>query len=271
MTIEQFLYDHPVFRYEEFIAWKTAKGNVKLSSADTALRYFITQGRIKPIRRKLYAAVLPNQTMETLIVDPYLVAGKATEDAVLGYHTALELMGTAYSTFGQFTYLTQHKSKSFEFDGRWFQAVSVPTALQKQHEPWVGINLINRQGITLKVTNPARTFVDALDRIELSGGWEEVCRSIANLVTLNIDEVIRYCLMLNNAGLSAKVGYFLSQRQGAFAVSEKQLEPLLASKPKTPQHVAKPGHERFQLVKQWNILLPVSVINQSWEEPNADI
>jgi hypothetical protein len=57
-------------------------------------------------------------------------------------------MGVAYSIFGQFTYLTQSKSKSFEFEGRWFQAVSVPMALQKKQEPWVGVNLINRQTYT---------------------------------------------------------------------------------------------------------------------------
>src|SRR5262249_47180755 len=113
MTIEQFFYENPVFRYEEFIAWKTQKGKIKTSSANTALRYFVKAGRIKHIRRKLYAVVPPNQTAETLVIDSYLIASKATEDAVLGYHTALELMGIAYSTFGQFTYLTQQKSKPF--------------------------------------------------------------------------------------------------------------------------------------------------------------
>lgn len=271
MSLDQFLYSHPVFRHEEFIDWKIQNGKIKASSANSALRYYIKSGRIKPIRRKLYAAVPPIQTPETLIIDPYLIAGKITEDAVLGYHTALELIGIAYSTFGQFTYLTQQKSKPFEFQGQWFQSVSVPKALQAKHDPWIGVELINRQGLMLNVTNSARTYVDILDRVELSGGWEEVCRSIANLAVLNVDEVIHYCLLLKNACLNAKVGYFLSQRQGAFTVSEKQLEPLFATKPKSPQYASKQSHERFQLIKQWNILLPVSVINQSWEEPNADI
>jgi len=271
MTIDQFLYEHPVFRYEEFIAWKTQKGKIKASSVNTALRYFIKTGRIKLIRRKLYAAIPPNQTAESLTVDSYLIAGKATEDAVLSYHTALELMGIAYSTFGQFSYLTQQKSKPFEFNGQWYQSVSVPKALQKIPDPWVGVTLMNRQGVMLKVTNAERTFVDVLDRIELSGGWEEVCRSIANMAVLNIEEVIRYCLMLKNACLNAKVGYFLSQRQGAFAVSEKQLKPLLAAKPKIPQHASKAGHESFQLIKPWNILLPVFVVNQSWVEHYANM
>ena len=135
----------------------------------------------------------------------------------------------------------------------------------------IGVEMINRQGITLRVTNAARTFVDVLDRIELCGGWEEVCRSIANLSVLDIDEVIHYCLMLENACLSAKVGYFLSQRRAAFSVNEKQLALLSATKPKMPQYASKRGQEPFQLIKQWNILLPVSVTHQSWEEPNVDI
>ncbi len=271
MSIEQFFHEHLVFRHKEFADWKTQQKKIAASSVNTALRYYVNTGRIKLIRRKLYAVVPPNQSAESLVVDPYLIAAKATEDAVLGYHTALELLGVAYSAFQQFTYLTEQKSKPFEFQGQWFQPVWVPTGLQKKHDPLFGVEVVDRQGVMLKVTNAARTFVDVLDRVELSGGWEEVCRSIINLAVVDIDEVVHYCLMLGNASLSAKVGYFLSQRQGAFAVTEKQLKPLLNSKPKIPQYASKRGREEFQLVKQWNILLPVSVINQSWEEPGVDI
>ena len=76
--------------------------------------------------------------------------------------------------------------------------------------------------------------------------------------------------MLDNARLNAKVGYFLSQRKGAFAVTEKQLAPLLAAKPKTTQYIAGKAGEQFQLIKSWNIYLPLSVINQSWEESDAE-
>ena len=37
----------------------------------------------------------------------------------------------------------------------------------------------------------------------------------------------------------------------------------------TPK-LLKRGQEKFQLVKKWNILLPETVINQSWEEPNVN-
>ena len=43
------------------------------------------------------------------------------------------------------------------------------------------------------------------------GAGKEVYRSINNLIVLNVDEAIDdYCLMLDNARLNAKVGYFES-------------------------------------------------------------
>lgn len=271
MSVDEFFYEHPVFRYEEFALFKTIQGITHSICVNTALTYYVKSGRIKPIRRKLYAVVPPNQSPNDVMVDPYLVAGKATEHAIIGYHSALELMGVAYSSFGQLTYVTKQKSKSFEFNGHWYQAIAVPLALQKKQASDIYVETINRQGVDIKITNPSRTFVDTIDRIELCGGWEEVCRSISNLVVLNIDEAIDYCLMLDNARLNAKVGYFLSQCQGAFAVTEKQLAPLVARKPKVAQYLPGAAGEPFQFVKPWNIYLPRSVLNQSWEEPDAEV
>src|SRR3990167_10528332 len=251
--------------------WKTSQGEIKPASINTALRYYIKAGQIKLIRRELYAVIPPNQTPEDVTIDPYLVAAKATEDAVLGYHSALELIGAAYSTFGQFTYITTQKSRPFEFKGQWFQSVAAPIALQKKEKAFSHIEVINRQGVSIRVTNLARTFVDILNRVELCGGWEEVCRSIQNIAVLNIEEVVAYCLLLDNLRLNATVGYFLSLRKGAFLVSEDQLKPLLNAVPKIPQYASKKTNEKFHLVKPWNILLPVSVIQQSWEEPSANI
>lgn len=271
MKIEQFFYENPVFRFETFAEWKLMQGKIKSNSINTTLLYYVKAGRIKSIRRKLYAVVPPNQSSESVVVDPYLIAGKATDDAVLAYHTALELMGAAYSTFGQFTYLTKHKSKPFEFQGQWFQPVTVPAALQKKQKTSIGIDTIDRQGVALKITNRSRTFVDVVDRIELCGGWEEVSRSISNIAALKIDEVINYCLELESKCLNAKVGYLLSQRKDAFTVKKSCLSPLLLAAPKMPQYAAKRSKEKFQLVKPWNILLPVSILRQSWEDPHVDI
>lgn len=271
MTIEKFFYDHPVFRHEEFSAWKGQNYTVKEASVASSLRYYVKNGKIITIRRNLYGVVPPNQSPDSVTIDPFLIAAKVTTDSVIGYHSALELLGVAYSSFGQFTYITEQKSKSFEFQGQWFQSVSPPIAFQNKANIAANIDIINRQGLDLNVTNSARTFVDVLDRIELCGGWEEVYRSITNIAIVSIDEIIEYCLMLNNACLAAKVGYFLSLRQGALTISDEKLQPLLNAKPKSPLYASKRNREKFRLVKRWNILLPISVIDQTWEEPYADI
>ncbi len=271
MNVRQFLEMHAIFRYEHFAALKQSQGVDNPAGIRSALKHYVKSGRIKSLRRNQYAVVPLGANAVTFYPDPYLIAATATDDAVVGYHTALELLGNAYSSFGQYVYLTEQKSKAFEMNGDWFQPVAQPSQLKKHKQSLLYTETLNRQGVTIRVTNAARTFVDVLNRVELSGGWEEVVRSIEQMVVLNIDEVIDYCLILENASLAAKVGYFLSLRQGAFSISEEKLKRLQAAKPLQPTYVNNQQHESSQLIKEWNILLPVSVANQLWNEPNADI
>lgn len=269
MSVETFFHLHPIFRYEEFMLWREQEGSCTSGSIRKTLQYYVKTGRLLNIRRGLYAVVPPSESPEEMLVDAYCLAAKATQDSILAYHTALELYGVAYSAFSRFTFLSTQKSKPFEFQTHWFQPVATPKALKNQSE--VGVESIERQGVTLRVTTPERTFVDVIDRVVLSGGWEEVVRSITKMVVLNMDEVIRYCLMLNHPHLVSKVGFFLEQRQGAFAVDSSKLEVLQTHISATPQYVTNARHESCRLVKKWNLMVPDSVLNQSWEEPRGDI
>jgi len=271
MSLEKFFYEHPVFRIDELAAWKVGRGAHNKRAIHGQLQHYIKSGRLLRIRRELYAVVPPNETSETVSIDPYLIAAKVTLDSILAFHTALELSGVAYSSFEQLTYLSTQKTKPFEFQGRWFQPVAIPKNLRKTNNDLFETEIINRQGVDIRVTSLARTFIDVLDRIELSGGWEEVIRSISNIAVLNINKVIDYCEKLNISVLYAKVGYFLEQREGAFAPSDQQINKLLKDKPTHPQYLSKKVSEPCRLIKKWNIMLPVSIIEKNWEEPEHDI
>lgn len=272
MDVEHFFYEHPVFRLSELTQWKKKNGSASNKQAIyNLIQHHQKSGRLLRIRRELYAVIPPNATAETHPIDPYLIAAKLTEDSILGFHTALELLGVAYSAFEQFTYLTEKKPKHFEFGGQWFQPVIQPTKLRTANDTLIEVETINRQGIDIHITSPARTFVDALNKVELSGGWEEVARSISNLAVLNIDRVIDYTLKLENAILNAKVGYFLEQRDAAFAPTAEQISKLFKQKPPAPQYVARKPAEPCRLIKKWNIMLPTSVIEKNWEEPDHDV
>jgi predicted transcriptional regulator of viral defense system len=271
VKIEAFFHTHPVFRYEEFAHFKAEQGTNNPRAVSKALLYYINTSRLINVRRGIYAVVPPNVTPDQVFVDPYLLASKASNDSVLAYHTALELHGVAYSAFEQFTFLTSQKIKPFEFRGQRFQPVAFPIALKKSEDNNFGIEELDRQGLVIQETNLARTFVDVLDRVELCGGWEEVVRSISNMATLDVNSVIKYCLLLNNRILAAKVGFFLEQRQGAFSINSDIIQPLLEKKPLTPQSLVAHEKEGGQLIKRWNLILPLRVLKKSWEEPDYDV
>lgn len=270
MKIEAYFYSHPIFRLDEVIIWGKEQGKDSLAIKNL-LKYYLKTGHLLNIRRGVYAVVSPHASLDTVSIDPYLIAAKATTDSVLAYHTALELHGAAYSVFEQFTFLSSQKTKPFLFDGQHFKPVSLPVRLKGKNRNF-GIETIDRQGIKIRITNSARTFVDVLDRIELSGGWEEVIRGIDNIAVLDTNSVINYCLMLNNRTLNSKVGFFLEQRKGAFKVSEESLKPLLKKKPLSPQFlVNKSKKEKGSFIKKWNLILPLKIIRKEWEEPNHDV
>lgn len=271
MKIDTFFYTHPVFRFEEFELLKQKNGINNPRSIRKALFYYIKTGRMVNVRRGIYAVVLPNESVEQVLVDPYLLTAKASTDSVLSYHTALELHGFAYSVFEQFTFLTTQKIKPFEFQGQRFQSVSFPLILKSGKDKYFGTEKLVRQGMVIRITTMARTFVDVLDRVELCGGWEEVVRSISNMAVLDVDAVIKYCLLLDNRILAAKVGYYLEQRQGVFSVSNDILQPLIEKKPSTPQSLVTNEREGGQLIKKWNLILPLRVLKKSWEEPTYDV
>jgi predicted transcriptional regulator of viral defense system len=123
-----------------------------------------------------------------------------------------------------------------------------------------------RSGLSLRVSSLERTLVDALDRPDLCGGWEEVWRSLESVEFFDLDQVVEYSLLLANATTIAKVGFFLDQHRQALMVEESHLRPLREHRPRSP-HYAERGDKRpVQLSPQWNLILPTDVVERSWEE-----
>ena len=104
MKLKLFFETHPIFSYEEFLAFMSADGVSRPSSWRQQLSYHQKAGHLIHIRKRLYA-VKPMVSKEQW-VDPYLIASRATVDAIIAYHTALELHGIAYTTFWNCPYQT---------------------------------------------------------------------------------------------------------------------------------------------------------------------
>lgn len=267
MKIKLFFETHPVFRYEEFSAFMISAGITRSASWRQQLSYHQKAGHLIHIRKLLYA-VKPMLSKEQWI-DPYLIASKATTDAIIAYHTALELHGVAYTTFNEFTFLVSRQISSFDYENQHFRVVMQPKALLQGNHINYGVEVTHRSGLSIKLTCLERTIVDVLDRPDLGGGWEEIWRSLDNVTQLNTERLIEYALLLNNATTIAKVGYFLEQRPSYFSLEQRHLEKLLTHIPKQPHYMSRDSGEG-KYIEKWQLIVPLTIINRAWEEPDVE-
>ena len=266
MKVENFYATHPVFTGQEFAAFLASVGTSNVRTQEALLTHHTKAGRILRLRRGLYVVVPHGTAPEDCPVDYYLLASKITDDSVLGYHTALEFHGRAYSVFEQSFYLTTRVARPLEFRSHTFRRVLVPASLRAKGREHFGVRVAERQGVKVRVTGLERTLVDVLDRPDLSGSWEEIWRSLEMVEFFNLDEVAEYALLLGNATTAAKVGFYLEQHRESLMVEDAHLKRLRELRPKAPHYLVRGRRVPGRLVKEWNLVVPDEVFLQSWAE-----
>lgn len=269
MSILEFFDQHPVFTHDEYKQFLISHGTVNSNTQREILSYHLKKQNVVRIRRGLFASIpiSSRNAAESFSIDPYLICGKITNDAVLAYHTAFDFYGISYSLYHQFTFMSQHKIRPFSFQQMKFTCMSFPKALIEKNKTDFDVITADRQGLTIKVTSLERSIVDALDRPDYAGGWEEIWRSAAHIPILNLDKVFDYATLLDNATTFAKLGFFLEQNKNNFKVEDSLLNAIENKKPNSVHYLERSKRESGKLIKRWNLVVPDSVITQSWEEP----
>jgi len=263
----EFFARHPIFRIEEFTKHLNSHGSANSSTRDALLSHHRETGRLIHIRRGLYASVPLGTPVDKFSIDPYLLASKLTSDAILAYHTALELHGKAYTIYEQFTYLTKWSTgRPFTFQGRTYRGVSHPSILERTEKENLYVETLDRLGLDVKITDLERTMVDVLDRPNLSGSWEEIWRSLENIEFLDVDKVVNYAIILGNATTVAKVGFYLEQHKITLLLSDTPLKKLKAHRPKNPHYMEREDRSGGQLSPEWNLIVPTDIQDRVWEE-----
>jgi len=128
-----------------------------------------------------------------------------------------------------------------------------------------GVITLNRSGVDVRVTNFERTFVDVLDRPELSGSWEEIWRSLESIEFFDLDQVLEYVELLGNATTAAKAGFFLEQHRDSLMVDSKYLNKFRKFVPKQMHYMDGSAKKGGRLMKEWNLIVPQQVVDRAWE------
>lgn len=260
-----FFAQHPVFRHEEFVAAHAGQGGRSRQTSASVLKQHVAAGNLLHIRRGLYATVPRGVAPKDMYVDPYLLASKLTEDAVVAYHAALQFHGKAYSVWHRFHYLTRGRLRSFSIRGLEFVAVQAPAAVRSLRDLGGGIREKPHAGGLMRVTTLERALVDVLNAPHRCGDWEEVWRSLEMVEFFDLDAVIEYATKLGSALTAARVGFFLEQNRKPLMVEGQHLEALRALAPSQPRYLDA-RRESGKLVAGWNLVVPERILTRAWAE-----
>lgn len=272
MEILSFFSQNPVFTHDQFVAFLDAQGTTNPNTQRELLAYHIKKQHIIRIRRGLFGNVPISfwGSAKDYLIDPFLIAGRISEDAVLAYHTALDFYGVSYSVYHRFTFMSQQKIRPFTYHSN-FICLPFPQILCRQNKMHFEVITADRQGLDIKVTSLERTIVDALDRPNYAGGWEEIWQSASHISILNLNKIIEYAFLLDNATTTAKLGFFLEQHKELFSVDTHTLNTLQEKVPNSIHYLERSKRESGKLIKRWNLVVPQSLIEHIWEEPNNDL
>lgn len=264
--LNEFFLEHSVFTVDEldrFLLERGSSGNP--NTRKSLLAYHCKQGRIISVRRGLYATVTWMDG-RAIPVDPYLVAAKMTPDAVLAYQTALQFHGKTYTAYTRYQYASAVQSPPLRFQHWNFTRAPVPRSIMTKGKNMFGVITQKRSGVEFRVASLERTLVDAMNRPDLVGDWEEIWRSLEYVDSFDLKRIMEYVLLLENATTAAKVGFFLEQNRSNLPVSDAWLNLLRTLRPKKPHYMVRGKREDCKLVKGWNLMVPAEILNKSWGE-----
>ena len=258
-----FLSAHPVFTRAEFAA---AFGHpASAANVTSLLRHHLRAGNIKRVSREVFAAVPAHLSADRMVIDRFAAASKLRTDGVLGFHSALELHGIAYSEFNEVQLISAGRTELVELPFGACRFVTPPKPLLAARKADYLTTTMDRQGVAVRVTAVERSLVDVLHRPDLAGGVEEVLKSLDLVRYLDPAKVADYVELLDNRSIASVSGWWLETRRAALGVTDEVLARLRARLPRSKHYAlgAEPGHA--VLVEPWRVLLPPQAVDAAFE------
>ncbi len=245
-----YLERHAIFRLEDF----TAAHRSPTRSAATIrslLRYHVSTGRLRNVRRGLYASAQKE-------LDPWVLASRLSSDAVLAYDGALSFHHLGGDDV-RISFLTRQQVRPFTFEQVEYTPVRPPSSLGTRWR--AEVIEVERAGEKVFVTSIERTLVDALDRLDLLRRSEDIDEIAEKLrrcfVSLDLDNsrMVTHARNLGGGLLAARLGFLLEHLPN---IRARDLELLEKQRPRSPAYFDRTLREEETMVfmRRWNLMVP---------------
>lgn len=219
------------------------------------VRKLVEAGKLQPIKKGLYAVLNPLEKPEKHETDKLLIASKIRKQYYLGFHTALEYYGSAYSSLNEAYICVQARDRfdPFHYKRFTFKPVFTKDTLSQITEK-------SYKSTLLRISSKERTFIECIDRVQYAGGWEECTKSLAGLGGIDFEKLVTLTLNRKKQILLRQVGYFLELLRDTSPfyehLSQDLLSKLKAHVKGSPQYLVR--GENGKLNSTWRLYVPRS-------------
>ena len=217
--------------------------------AKEILRRYKKQGLISQVRRDLYVAT--DLATKASLAGKFEIAGHITPSSYLAYHAALEYHGLAHQVFYHL-YVSSNKTfRNFDYDG--ISYIYCPSKSDAGVVRPVTDSYV-------RVTDLERTVVDCIDRIDLSGGLEELVQCFAIITYINERKLLDYLNGFDKQFLYQKAGFILGYFQKEMKLGDAFFEYCQSKIGKSTRYLTDTG-ESDTYFKEWKLCAPENILS----------
>ena len=215
----------------------------------------VKRGAVRRLRRDLYAAVPCDVAPDSFKPDRFQVLAAAKPGAVFCGHSALELLGVAYSVWNECTAYTDQRRERFHVGDTRFVLLGHPSALTRLGLADLGVRSFDRAGVPVKGLGPERVVVEGFRSPRSFGGLMEFVASASSVQLFDWRLVMEVLRAFETKKLYGAVGWFLESNQGRLEVPTQLLDELAANVPRVPVYLDRDMGAGTK-ARRWNVLVP---------------
>ena len=220
-------------------------------SSDRSIRNLLYRmkrdGRLRALAKGVYTGASAATPLNR-----FAVPGKLRRDAVVAFHSALELHGPANQVFQTVYYLSARPRKDLVFEGTTYHCAIPPRRLTGSRRLDFQVEETPDH---VRVTGRERSIIDCLLFLEYSGGVEEVDKCLAMLPSFDFETALAYLKLLRRPWLYARLGYLLDRHADKLFFSGACRDSMLRRLPRGVAYLG-PKRSGYHWVPTWNLMVP---------------
>lgn len=202
-------------------------------------------GQIRP--GKYYVIPLGGKG-EEFVPDRYKVGSVLVRPYFFSHHSALDLHGVAYYVASMVSISSPKQFRPLNLASNRFQGIVTKRLF--------GIQKVNRGIVEIFVSDPERTFLDGLRRLDLVGGLEQYWKSIEGFPYLKPKRILDYLKMFDEKSLNQRAGFALDYFKEAWDLPSEFLDELASLVSSNVYYLVPSAKGPSKFVKKWNLMVP---------------